>query len=180
MSPASPPPADAPRAHIFLIGFPQSGSATLERALACRDYVVALHERGLLRKAAQTWLASPDALNRLAAADDAALEGLRERYWEDVGDAGIAPAGKIFLDSEPLNANKLPLIAKLFPEARIVFAVRDPRGAVFSAFRQLLAVTPETSGFAFARKRSASLFRDHGPDGRRPREAAAPGARISL
>src|ERR1700742_1205261 len=36
----------------------------------------------------------------------------------------------------PLNAPFLPLIARLFPEARILFAMRDPRDVVLSCFRQ--------------------------------------------
>ncbi|HEY0222899.1 MAG TPA: sulfotransferase, partial [Pseudolabrys sp.] len=37
---------------------------------------------------------------------------------------------------QPLNTVKLPLIAKLFPNAKIIFALRDPRDVVFSCFRR--------------------------------------------
>jgi hypothetical protein len=36
----------------------------------------------------------------------------------------------------PLHTPALPLIAKLFPDARILFALRDPRDVVFSCFRR--------------------------------------------
>ncbi len=44
--------------------------------------------------------------------------------------------GKVFVDKQPLNTVKLPLIAKLFPNAKIIFALRDPRDVVFSCFRR--------------------------------------------
>ena len=36
----------------------------------------------------------------------------------------------------PLHTPALPLVAKLFPQARILFALRDPRDVVFSCFRR--------------------------------------------
>jgi hypothetical protein len=44
-------------------------------------------------------------------------------------------AGKIFVDNYALNTLKLPVIACLFPDAKILFASRDPRDVVLSCFR---------------------------------------------
>ncbi len=44
------------------------------------------------------------------------------------------------VDQSPLNTLHLPIIAKLFPEARVVFAVRDPRDTVLGCFRQRFVV----------------------------------------
>jgi hypothetical protein len=41
----------------------------------------------------------------------------------------------VFVDKNPLNSLKLPLIGRLFPDAKIVFACRDPRDVVLSCFR---------------------------------------------
>jgi hypothetical protein len=41
----------------------------------------------------------------------------------------------VFVDKHPLNTLKLPLIARLFPAAKILFACRDPRDIVLSCFR---------------------------------------------
>jgi hypothetical protein len=49
---------------------------------------------------------------------------------------GVDLAGKVFVDKYPLNTLKLPLIARLFPDAKIIFAVRDPRDVVLSCFRR--------------------------------------------
>src|SRR5258706_4385122 len=40
----------------------------------------------------------------------------------------------------PLNAVFLPLIAKLFPNAKILLALRDPRDVVLSCFRRRFAM----------------------------------------
>ena len=44
--------------------------------------------------------------------------------------------GKILVDMNPMNGMKLPLIARLFPDARIIIVRRDPRDVVLSCFRQ--------------------------------------------
>ena len=43
--------------------------------------------------------------------------------------------GRIFVDMNPFNGIKLPIIARLFPEARILIMRRDPRDVVLSCFR---------------------------------------------
>jgi len=48
---------------------------------------------------------------------------------------GCEVAGAIFVDKHPLNTLKLPLIARLFPNAKVLFACRDPRDIVLSCFR---------------------------------------------
>ncbi len=57
-------------------------------------------------------------------------------------DTGIDLAGKVFVDKHPLHSLKLPLIARLFPQAKILFAHRDPRDVVLSCFRRRFAMNP--------------------------------------
>ncbi len=52
------------------------------------------------------------------------------RYWHEVREAGLDITGKVFVDKHPLHSLKLPLIARLFPRAKILFAHRDPRDVV--------------------------------------------------
>ena len=47
----------------------------------------------------------------------------------------------MFIDKHPLNTFKLPLIARLFPDARILFARRDPRDVVLSCYRRRFAMS---------------------------------------
>lgn len=125
-----------PKSHVFLIGFPRSGTTLLEVALAGSPEVVTLEEQEALAEGVRRFLREPSDLAELARASEAELDGLRAAYWKEVRAAGCEPAGKVFIDRYPLNTLKLPLIARLFPEAKILFAVRDPRDVVWSCYRR--------------------------------------------
>ena len=81
-------------------------------------------------------------LRALLRADARELGVLRERYWREVREAGLEVAGKVFVDKHPLHSLKLPLIARLFPNAKILFAYRDPRDVVLSCFRRRFNMNP--------------------------------------
>jgi hypothetical protein len=49
----------------------------------------------------------------------------------------------VFVDKMPLYSVFLCLIAKLFPRAKILFAVRDPRDVVLSCFRRRFVMTQQ-------------------------------------
>lgn len=49
---------------------------------------------------------------------------------------------KVFVEKMPFNSLRLPLIARLFPEATILLAIRDPRDVVLSCMRQKFELTP--------------------------------------
>ncbi|HYD11426.1 MAG TPA: sulfotransferase [Allosphingosinicella sp.] len=127
--------------HVFLIGFPGSGAAELEAALAAQPDVLMLPGAEALVDATREWLADADRIARFCALDDEALEPLREAYWRRVAERGVDPVGKVFVDSNAFNIFKLPLIARLFPDARVILARRDPRDAVLAAFRARLPMS---------------------------------------
>ena len=135
-APVAKPGTADPRTHVFLVGFPRSGTTLLENVLAAHPDVVSLEERNCLEAASAAYLTSTDGLNRLARIDPAEAERQREAYWSKVREYGVEPAGRVFIDKMPLASVALPLIAKLFPDARILFARRDPRDVVLSCFRR--------------------------------------------
>jgi hypothetical protein len=128
------------RTHVFLVGFPRSGTTLLEQVLAAHPDVVAMEERTCLVDSAKEFFGSNTDLDRLAGLSGAELEPWRQAYWKRVAEAGITPSKRVFLDKMPLNAVFLPLIAKLFPSAKILFALRDPRDVVLSCFRRRFAM----------------------------------------
>ncbi|HEX3367662.1 tetratricopeptide repeat-containing sulfotransferase family protein [Phenylobacterium sp.] len=133
-SAGEPPPGAT--GHVFLLGFPRSGTTLLEQVLASHPDVEALEERETLSAAMRAFLATPQDLDRLAAASEAELKPLRAAYWDRVRDESAHVGGKVFVDKHPLNSLKLPLIARLFPNAKILFARRDPRDVVLSCYRR--------------------------------------------
>lgn len=143
--PAPAPPAEpipqAARKHVFLLGYPRSGTTLVENVLASLPGVVALEERPTLAEADMAFLAEPGGLELLAKLDAAALQPYRQAYWDKVAQAGIAAPGQCFVDMDPLKGTRLPVIARLFPDARILVMRRDPRDVVWSCFHTQFALT---------------------------------------
>ena len=129
-----------PRTHVFVLGFLRSGTTLLEQVLAAHSDVVSLEERGSLKTLAAEFMASPSGLDRLATLGRAEVDETRAAYWQQVRELGIEPDGRVVVDKDPLNTINLPLIARLFPEAKVLFAVRDPRDVVFSCYRHSIEI----------------------------------------
>ncbi|MGC1524013.1 MAG: sulfotransferase [Steroidobacteraceae bacterium] len=128
--------ATDPLEHVFLLGFPRSGTTLLEVVLDGHPQVASIEEHELLTDGVQRFMREPSNLEPLARADESQLNAPRTAYWDAVRRAGVGVAGKVFIDKHPLNTLKLPLIARLFPRAKILFACRDPRDVVLSCFRR--------------------------------------------
>jgi hypothetical protein len=99
--------------------------------------LVGMDERAFLHNVVEeirlAGMTYPDDIGRM---DDAMCAGLRAVYWDLVRTrAGIEP-GKRLVDKNPLNILRLPLIARLFPHAKIILALRHPCDVVLSNFMQ--------------------------------------------
>ena len=169
--PAPEPESGAPRRHVFLMGFARSGTTLLEQVLGAHPEVVDLEEMPTLDELQHLYLESEDGLDRLAALDDQAWATLRADYWARVRGFGAEPAGKVFIDKQPLAAVLWPALAAAFPEAKVLFALRDPRDVVLSCFRRGFKINPATFEFTDlertarlydASMRMASLARERG------------------
>jgi tetratricopeptide (TPR) repeat protein len=77
-------PTDRPTAHVFLLGFPRSGTTLLEQVLASHPDVEALEERETLADAQRAFFMQPADVARLARAGEAELAPLRAAYWDRV------------------------------------------------------------------------------------------------
>jgi Flp pilus assembly protein TadD len=138
--PGAQPSQDGPQTHVFLVGFPRSGTTLLEQVLASHPDVATMEERPCLIDSATAFFGANADLDRLAALSDAELQPGRDAYWKRVAETETSPARPVFLDKMPLNAVFLPLIARLFPKAKILLALRDPRDVVLSCFRRRFAM----------------------------------------
>ena len=134
-APASATIESEPDTHVFLVGFPRSGTTLLEQVLASHPDIVPLEEQPTLSEPMAHFFNREEGLEELMSASEAELEPWRERYWAKV--AGyLGPVGdKVFVDKQPSLTAFLPLIKRLFPHARIVFNIRDPRDVILSCFR---------------------------------------------
>ena len=104
--------------------------------LACHPTVSTTGEKDAFAGIARELLANPARLAQLKALGPADVTAFRQKYWNVLRGFGISFEDRILVDKQPFNSVRLPLIAKLFPEARIVFCLRDPRDVVLSCFRR--------------------------------------------
>lgn len=130
--------------HVFLLGFPRSGTTLLEVVLDGHPRVASLDEHELLTEGIQRFMADPRDLSALEQASEAELQQQRRAYWNRVREGEVEVSGKVFVDKYPMSTLKLPLIARLFPNAKILFACRDPREVVLACFRRRFKMNAAT------------------------------------
>jgi hypothetical protein len=122
----------------------RSGTTLLEQALAAHSEVETLEERETLAGLCPGYMGRTDASDGLGLPEGEELDRARLAYWDRVRAYGAKPGGKIFVEKQPFNTLYLPLIGRLFPSAKILFVVRDPRDVILSCFRRHLEVKPTT------------------------------------
>ncbi|MBS0384967.1 MAG: sulfotransferase [Proteobacteria bacterium] len=125
-------------APIFLVGFPRSGTTLLDQILSSHSRLYCMEEREVFA----------ESVADLAAADappaDLDIEKRRSTYWARVTEP---LGGRLLVDKLPLNIVFLPLIARVFPDAKIILALRDPRDAVLSCFQQRFGMNAAMAQF---------------------------------
>ncbi|MEO9133064.1 MAG: sulfotransferase, partial [Sphingomonas sp.] len=110
--------------------------------------VVALEERDTLADVDAALLANDGTMPALDSLEPALVARLRSAYWARATELGGALEGKVLVDMNPFNGIKLPILARLFPDARIVIMRRDPRDVLLSCFR--INFTPGAGAWAFS------------------------------
>ena len=130
-----------PACHVFLVGFPRSGTTLLEKCLAGHPGIATMEEEESFAEAMNDFFFPPDGFARMANLSDAALARYRDAYWRTCRAAAPELDGKVFIDKMPLNTVLLPFVAKLFPKAKVLFALRDPRDVVMSCLKQQFAMS---------------------------------------
>jgi Flp pilus assembly protein TadD len=122
---------------IFIMGFPRSGTTMLEQMLDAVPTLRAMDEQPFLQSVVerieQFGLRHPGDLHRL---DAGQCDELRKVYWGLVRKTVKLDTGQRLVDKNPLNMLRLPLVNRLFPRSRIIFAMRHPCDVVLSCYMQ--------------------------------------------
>ncbi len=130
----APGPAQSP---IFLLGFPRSGTTLLELALDAHPDLQSMDEQPFLQAAIADLDAAgadyPAALGRLTPAQ---LAHVRTQYWQRVQQRVQLARGQRLVDKNPMNMAALPAIMRLFPQTRVLLAVRHPCDVLLSCYMQ--------------------------------------------
>ncbi|MGZ8218771.1 sulfotransferase [Methylomagnum sp.] len=141
--------ADGLPTPAFLFGFLRSGTTLAEQVLGSHPGVVASDENDFifeltLELARISGVADdiPAALRKIGLEE---ARQLRAFYWRRVAEEyGREALRKRFVDKLSLNSIDAGFIATLFPEAKILFALRDPRDVTLSCFQQAFGLSPAT------------------------------------
>ncbi len=126
----------------FLGGHPRSGTTLLEQVLDAHPALTALDEPPAFLKILQ-----PE-FHRSKELSTARLNALRRLYTQALlREAGPAANGKLLIDKNPSPTSRLPLWLRVFPDLRVLIALRDPRDVVLSCFFQNIPLNTTNVNF---------------------------------
>lgn len=133
-------PIDTPAVEespIFVLGFPRSGTTMLEQMLDAHSGMASMDEQPFVQRVIERMqsmgLEYPEQLGEL---DNAQCGDLRNTYWRAVSQVVQLQPAQRLVDKNPLTMLRLPLLVRLFPNAKIIFVVRHPCDVVFSNYLQ--------------------------------------------
>jgi Flp pilus assembly protein TadD len=131
---AAPALEDSP---VFVLGFPRSGTTMLEQMLDAHPGMVSMDEQPFVQRVIERMQAMgyqyPEQLGVL---DSAQCDELRGTYWRAVAQLVQLQPSQRLVDKNPLTMLRLPLLVRLFPNAKIIFVVRHPADVIFSNYLQ--------------------------------------------
>ncbi|HEX4737986.1 MAG TPA: sulfotransferase [Allosphingosinicella sp.] len=123
-------PILSPPSPIFIVGFPRSGTTLLDTLLMNLPGLHVLEEMPILL---QVEMALGEEA-RLASLSSDEANRLRALYFEVLAQVAPPSAARTIVDKHPLHMARMPLVHRLFPDAKIVFVERHPCDAVLSCF----------------------------------------------
>lgn len=135
-------------APVFLVGFPRSGTTLLEQILDSHPQLQALDERptvAVMKQAYERIVARRNAAS--AALTGAEIRELREAYFGEADRWLKREPGRMLVDKMPLNLVDAHLIARVFPKARFILAIRHPCDVCLSCFMQNFALNQAMTTF---------------------------------
>jgi tetratricopeptide (TPR) repeat protein len=128
---------DTAHSPVFIVAFPRSGTTLLELVLDSHPLLRSMDEQPFIQNALEDIQALgvmyPE---QLAGIDPGQLERIRANYWRRVAHKVTLEPGQRLVDKNPLNILRLPVIRRLFPQARILLAIRHPCDVILSCYRQ--------------------------------------------
>ena len=136
-------------APAFLLGFLRSGTTLTEQVLGSHSRLITTDESTIIHELTielqRLSSIEGDHAKALSSLNLAQIKELRQFYWRRMREEyGGEVMTKQLVDKNALNTIDLGLISIVFPEAKILFALRDPRDICLSCFMQAFSISPAT------------------------------------
>ena len=126
----------------FLGGHPRSGTTLLEQILGAHPDVASLDESLSFNMVAARLY------NTSTQWPPARLNIIRKRYTQAfLNELGAYKPGQMLLDKNPSPTTRLRIWLRVFPELRVILALRDPRDVVISCYFQNIPINPVNANF---------------------------------
>lgn len=132
----------------ILTSHPRSGTTLLEQVLDSHPGAISADELQVMSEMVYAPLGKKDGSDApvIQVFDSTSvdvLNELRQAYMSSMeGALRESIGGRLLVDKNPEMTMLLPLVARAFPEMKILFALRDPRDVVISCFTQQLPLNP--------------------------------------
>lgn len=141
------------RRFALLCGHPRSGTTLLEQILDSHGDIISLEESFVFEEEASQPLRrnlpeETPVLTVLASVTADRLRQSRADYFHFAEKIlGEAVGDRLLLDKNPALNPAIPAVVRIFPEAKFLVAIRDPRDVCLSCFMQPLDLNPTSSAY---------------------------------
>jgi Tfp pilus assembly protein PilF len=135
-------PLEGP-APVFQVGFPRSGTTLLENMLTAHPNIVTLQEQDSILPIIEAIGDTAETLGQLDDLSVSDINSLRAKYWKMACPNGALDRRTTMVDKYPTNLVWVGILGRIFPDAKIILCLRDPRDCILSAFQQHFAINPE-------------------------------------
>jgi len=136
-------PVRVPPDPVFLVGFPRSGTTLLDTLLMGHPGTLVLEEQPPLNYTDRRI----GGIAGIPALDQAGVDDARNFYFDEIAKVTTPDPARMLVDKSPLFLNKMPLVHRLFPNARIILALRHPCDVVLSCFMSNFRLNNAMSNF---------------------------------
>ena len=139
---------EPPEKLCFLLGFPRSGTTLIEKCLSQSMQIDDAEELDIFGSRIHPIVTGTlQRYDNHSEEAEKAIQLLRSRYLEGVESALGGRKNPYLLDKNPSNTALALSCARVFPEAKFLTVLRDPRDILVSAYMQALPLNPESALF---------------------------------
>ena len=149
----------------FLGGHPRSGTTLLEQILGAHPGIAAFDEPMAFVEEVSEKLAPLNAPVALTVKNLDALTATQradflQRYFKSLlRETATEPNAELLLDKNPSPTASLPLWLRMFPDVKVIIALRDPRDVLISCYFQNLRLNATNANF-LSLERTATHYAD--------------------